>query len=179
MSRVTTLAMTLVALLAFTGGAADRAQGESKKAAVLLTFRSMFGVDGAFVGDASPLGGFEGDEFAWEIERVVGRLDTEGNLFLAVKGLVFKDDPSVPQELRGINDEEEFRGAVACLTEENGQVVQRTVTTQGFPATRSGNSRIVAHVALPVPCVAPVVLVLSGSEDAWFAATGFEEEEED
>jgi hypothetical protein len=138
----------------------------------------MFGVDGAFVGDAAPVGGFEGDEFAWEIKRVVGRLDTAGNLILNVRGLVFKDDSSVPQELRGINDEEEFRGAVACMTEEAGQVVQRSVITEGFPASRSGNSLIIAHVALPSPCVSPVVLVLSGSEDAWFAATGFEDEEE-
>jgi hypothetical protein len=137
----------------------------------------MFGVDGAFVGDAHPVDGIAGDELPWEIDAVVGRLDTAGNLFLLIKGLVFKDDPSVPEDLRGINDEEEFRAAVACLTEEGGQVVERNVVTSGFPATRSGNSVIHAHVDLPDPCIAPAVLVLAGSEDKWFSVTVFETED--
>jgi hypothetical protein len=29
-------------------------------------------------------------------------------------------------------------------------------------------------VTLPNPCVAPVVFILAGSEDKWFAVTGFE-----
>jgi hypothetical protein len=144
---------------------------------LLLSFDRMFGVDGAFVGDASPVAGIPGDELPWEIERVVGHLDLFGNLFVRVKGLVFKDDPSVPPELRGINDETAFRAAVACTTEEDGQVVQRNVVTSGFPATRRGDSLIRAHVTLPDPCIAPAVLVLAGSEDKWFAVTGFETEE--
>jgi len=36
-----------------------------------------------------------------------------------------------------------------------------------------------AHVTLPDPCVASAVFVLAGSEEKWFAVTGFETEEED
>src|SRR5262249_40968097 len=48
------------------------------------------------------------------------------------------------------------------------------VTTAGFPASASGDSDIDAQLALPSPCVAPVVFILAGSEDKWFAVTGFE-----
>ena len=144
----------------------------------LLAFGKMFGVDGAFVGDVNPVDDIPGDELPWEIAFARGRLSTDGDLFLFVRGVVFKDDPSVPAELRGINDETEFRAAVSCLTEQNGQVVRSNVTTQGFPANAQGDSLIHAHVTLPDPCIAPAVFVLAGSEDKWFAVTGFETEEE-
>ena len=38
-----------------------------------------------------------------------GWLDTDGHLTLHVKGLVFTDDPEVPPNLRGTNDEPTFR----------------------------------------------------------------------
>lgn len=41
-----------------------------------------------------------------------------------------------------------------------------------------GDSSIRATVNLPNPCVAPIIMVLAGSEDKWFAVTGFEAEEE-
>jgi hypothetical protein len=143
----------------------------------LLSFGKMFGVDGAFVGEANPVDDIVGDELPWEIDLARGRLTTEGDLFLLVRGVVFKDDPSVPEELRGINDEDEFRAAVSCLTDEDGQVVRRNVTTEGFPADEDGDSLIHAHLTLPDPCIAPAVFVLAGSEDKWFAVTGFETEE--
>ena len=144
----------------------------------LLAFGEMFGVDGAFVGDTNPVDDIPGDELPWEIAFARGRLGTDGDLRLAVKGVVFKDDPSVPPELRGINDETEFRAAVSCLTEDGGGgVVRQNVTTGGFPANEQGDSVIHAQLTLPDPCIAPAVFVLAGSEDKWFAVTGFETEE--
>ena len=178
MSRSMTLAMLLLPALALGSSVPMSAAGAGHpNKRNLLSFHTMFGVDGAFVGDANPIGGIPGDELPWEVRSARGHLDTAGNLFLRVKGVVFKDDPSVPENLRGINDEQEFRAAVGCLTEEDGQVVQRNVITTGFPATRSGDSRLKAHVELPDPCIAPAVFVLAGSEDKWFAVTGFETEE--
>jgi hypothetical protein len=96
---------------------------------------------------------------------------------------VFKDEPSVPEELRGKNDETDFRGLVSCLTEEGDEgaekVVTKNVVTEPFPATPNGDSAINAEIELPNPCVAPIVMVLAGSEDKWFAVTGFEAEEEE
>jgi hypothetical protein len=143
----------------------------------ILAFDTMYGVDGPFVGDAHPIDGIPGDELPWEIRAVSGHLFSNGFLAIAVHGLVFKDDPSVPEELRGKNDEAEFRAAVSCLTEEGDDVLQRNVVTEGARASESGNALILARVELPDPCVAPRVFVLAGSEDKWFAVTGFESEE--
>ena len=148
-------------------------------ARTILAFGTMYGVDGPFIGDANKIRNVEGDELPWEIGPVTARLDTQGHLFLKVRRLVFKDDPSVPEELRGRNDETEFRALVSCLTEDGDQTPVRNVTTEGFPATESGNSTINAKVELPNPCVAPVVMVLAGSENKWFAVTGFEAEEDE
>jgi hypothetical protein len=39
-----------------------------------------------------------------------------------------------------------------------------------------GDSTIDTMVTLPNPCVAPIVFVVAGSEDKWFAVTGSYEE---
>ena len=145
----------------------------------MLAFATMYGVDGPFLGDGNEIRGVEGDEAPWTIATSIrGRLDTDGNLHLRVRGLVFKDSPLVqPPSLVGTNDEAEFRGLVSCLTEDGDQVKEVNVKTRGFPADAQGNSNIDAQVALPNPCVAPIVFVLAGSEDKWFAVTGFEQEE--
>jgi len=144
----------------------------------VLTFQTMYGVDGAFVGDANPVRGLNGDELPWEIGNSTnGRLDSNGRLKIQVHGLVFADDPSVPPELRGRNDERFFRAVVSCLTvDSNGSVVTRNVSTDGFAATETGNCDIDAMIDLPSPCVAPVVFVIAGSENKWFAVTGVESE---
>lgn len=140
---------------------------------LILSFKTMFGVNGLFLGETNPVRGVDGDELPWILRSAKGRLFSDGLLIIRVRGLIFPDDPSVPEELRGINDEPYFRGLVSCLTEENGAIVERNIITEGFPATIRGNSDIVAHVELPRPCVAPVVMVLAGSEDKWFSVTGY------
>ena len=179
MRELTSSAIACLCLLGgvfATGSAAD--EPDAQRARSILTFRTMYGVDGPFVGDTNPVRGVIGDELPWEIAHTRGRLDSNGSLMILVRGLVFKDDPSVPPELRGTNDESEFRGLVSCLTEEDDKVVMKNVTTEGFPATPDGNSLIKAEIELPNPCVAPIVMVLAGSEDKWFAMTGFEAEED-
>jgi hypothetical protein len=51
------------------------------------------------------------------------------------------------------------------------------VETREFKADRRGNSLIFERLELPNPCVAPIVMVLAGDREEWFAMTGFEEEE--
>ena len=132
----------------------------------ILTFHTMYGVDGPFLGDANAIRDVEGDEAPWVVASARG-------------SLVFADDPLVPPDLVGKNDEEEFRGLVSCLTEVGDSVEIANVETEGFPATESGDSKIDAHIELPNPCVAPIVFVLAGSEETWFAVTGFESEEDE
>ena len=146
----------LICTFAFLSAAAVSNPRESHQTRNLQTFDTMYGVDGPFVGDGFPIRGIAGDELPWEV----------------------KDAPEVPIELRGTNDEAEFRGAVSCWTEEGDHVATVNVITRGFPATASGDSSIRATLNLPNPCVAPIIMVLAGSEDKWFTVTGFESEEE-
>ena len=178
---VTTLGSLIVlAILILAGVSCDQdSPANSSNINKILEFQTMYGVDGPFVGEDHPIRGVNGDELPWEVEdSISGKLDTQGNLMITVRGLVFKDDPSVPPELIGKNDEAEFRALVSCLTEVGDDVETQNVITEGFPADEDGNSSINAKIELPNPCVAPVVMVLAGSEDKWFAVTGFEVEEE-
>jgi len=140
----------------------------------ILAFDTMYGVSGPFVGDANPVRGVPGDESPWGVDRAFGTLDSDGNLVIVVRGLVFTDNPD--PTLIGKNDETQFRGLVSCLTEDGNTVTESNVITPGSPATPTGDSVIHAKVALPNPCVAPIVMVLAGSEDKWFAMTGFEQD---
>lgn len=150
----------------------------------VLSFTTMAGVDDAFLNN-TVVRGVKGDELPWEVGTVDGSLSTDGHLHLAVTGIVFSDDPIVPPELRGINDEDQFRAVVSCLTNRgvngkgrgHGLVMTDNIFTEGFPATRTGDSTIDTTVTLPSPCVAPIVFVVAGSEDKWFAVTGSYEEE--
>jgi hypothetical protein len=178
------LALTLGTLLSASAtagkGMEHLGMGHHKPPSLVLAFKTMYGVDGPFIGEANPIRGVVGDEAPWEIARSAkGVLFSDGHLVISVKGLVFKDDPSVPPELRGKNDEAEFRGLVSCLTEDEdaGTTPTVNVVTRGFPANAQGDSFIDARLELPNPCVAPVVMVLAGSEDKWFSVTGFENEE--
>jgi hypothetical protein len=177
--------LSVAALGAARQGAAGRMQlsrdaqdaHDARDSKTLAAFNTMYGVDGPFVGEAFPIRDIPGDELPWTVREARGRLDSDGHLTIQVRGLVFTDDPEVPPDLRGKNDEAQFRGAVSCLTEEGDAVVTKNVITQGFAATSSGNSTIRATVTLPNPCVAPIIMVLAGSEDKWFAVAGFEAEE--
>ena len=182
MKRTFAFALTLVSFVTFVSlAAASReagAEGAAHRPREIVAFQTMYGVDGPFLGDANQIRGVEGDEAPWVIGSARGSLDTTGHLRIQVRGLVFADDPLVDPELVGKNDAEEFRGLVSCLTENGNAVETKNVLTHGFPATQTGDSTIDAHIELPNPCVAPIVFVLPGDEDKWFAVMGFESEEE-
>jgi len=166
-----------IVTMGFLGVLAIAANAPAKHGShTLLAFETMYGVDGPFVGETNAIRGVIGDELPWEIRVGKGSLKTDGHLKVKVRGLVFKDEPDVPADKRGINDEAEFRALVSCLTEAGPLVVPASVTTAGFPATQSGNADINTMVTLPNPCVAPIVFVMSGSEDKWFSVAGFEAE---
>jgi hypothetical protein len=145
----------------------------------ILQFQNLYGVDGPFLGEANAIRGVEGDEAPWVIRSARGWLSDSGRLKIQVRGLVFADDPLSPPDLIGKNDETEFRGLVSCLTEVGDSVQEANVVTKGFKANERGDSNIDDRVDLPDPCVAPIVFVLAGSEDKWFAVTGFESPEDE
>jgi hypothetical protein len=146
-------------------------------ARTVLRFSTMYGVDGGFVGDANPIRGIPGDDLPWRIASADGALWSDGHIAITVHGLVFTNDPEVPPEQRGINDEPEFRAIVSCLTErDDGTTPVAVAKTPGFKATRSGDSYIAARLQLPNPCVAPMVFIVAADEDDWLAVTGVETE---
>ncbi len=176
MKRASVFVAVLVAVAGLAFAKPEKAGPDGPKERKILEFNTMYGVDEAFVGDLNPIRGIVGDEAPWAIAKSArGRLDADGHLRIRMRGLVFANDPRVAPGLVGKNDEPTFRGVVSCLSEDGaGHVTTVNVTTMGFRATVSGNSDIDAKVFLPKPCVAPIVFVIAGSEDKWFAVTGFE-----
>lgn len=170
------LAISLVAVL-LTGHASGQygggGMGGGSKGKGILAFKTMYGVGGPFLGAVNPVRGVNGDLLPWIVKSAKGTLTSRGKLSINVKGLVFPDDPSVPPELRGINDDDHFRALVSCLTVNGDAVVETNVTTEAFPASMKGNAKIKAQLSLPQPCVAPVVFILGGDEDVWFLASGY------
>jgi hypothetical protein len=53
----------------------------------------------------------------------------------------------------------------------DGAAAVENVSTDPFPATTTGDSKIEATVSLPSPCFAPIVFVTSPG-GSWFAVTG-------
>jgi hypothetical protein len=167
-----------------TGPSATRTASATQASGNIVTFETMYGVAEAFI-DNSSIRGVKGDELPWAIGSATGSLSVDGHLIATIRGLVFADDPSVPPPLRGINDESEFRALVSCLVSEspgkgNGKPKVQTVNilTGGFPAGVKGNSNIDAQLDLPDDCVAPIIFIMSGSEDKWFSVMGAETSEE-
>jgi hypothetical protein len=141
----------------------------------IVSFETMYGVDEGFVKNKA-VRGVEGDELPWAVGSAVGSLTVGGHLTATVRGIVFTNDEEVPPELRGINDEPTFRALVSCLlSEKKGKKISTVnVTTAPFPATPTGDSDIDAQIQLPDDCVAPILFIISGTEDHWFAVTGAE-----
>lgn len=143
-------------------------------ASKIVSFETMYGVDEAFV-KHTQIRGVRGDDLPWDVGSAVGSLTVGGHLTISVRGIVFANDPEVPANLRGTNDETQFRALVSCLkSDHKGNVVTINTTTQGFAATPTGDSDIDATVSLPSDCIAPIIFILSGSEDRWFAVMGAE-----
>ena len=140
----------------------------------IMAFETMYGVDEGFV-KHNPIRDVRGDELPWDVGSTVGSLTVGGHLVVSVRGIVFANDPEVPPAIRGTNDETQFRALVSCLVSDHkGKVSTVNVVTAGFPATPTGDSDIDAQLQLPSDCVAPIIFILSGSEDKWFAVTGAE-----
>jgi hypothetical protein len=161
----------LVALLA--GGAlVVQSTAASSSSEDVLEFGAMAGVVEPFTGAANPIRGVDGGGLPWELDRARGELRSDGRLEIRVEGLVLARRAPVPENLRGTNPVAQFRAIVSCLTPGSaGQVATVNRTTDPVPATPDGRATIETRVALPEPCIAPIVFVTSPT-GAWFAATG-------
>jgi hypothetical protein len=173
----------MLCMLALPSFAEDHSSNDSGKAREILRFDTMYAVDEPFLSheqaqSSDPkIRNILGDYSPWKIGKSTkGTLSADGTLMVKVRGLVFTDAP---------NDEENFRALVSCLTFENNLIVEKNITTDPFPTggphnnpnlIGKGNANIKAHLTLPRPCVAPIVMILNGNKDdgdLWFAVTGY------
>ncbi len=158
-----TLALALLGVLLF----AQSSMGA--KGPKILEWSTMVGVPQAFVGATNPIRGVNGGGIPWTLASATGELSPDGHLEIRVRGLVLAAGANA-----GNNPSATFRAIVSCL---NSSAAIVNLTTDPFPATvgaasaGGGNADIEATVALPDPCLAPIVFVTSAG-GSWFAVTG-------
>ena len=160
--KLAALLTTLTVLVGMQAGAAVAKNSTQK----ILEFDTMVGVPQALTGTQAPIRGINGGGVPWTLTSGRGELTTTGHLEIVVDGLVVAASGSNPAAT--------FRATVSCLAAD-GSV--QNVQTAAFPATTGlasaggGDATIEADVALPHPCIAPIVFVTSAG-GSWFASTG-------
>ena len=166
--------VTLSAILflsAFFVGSVSNATADDSK---ILQFNTMVGVPKPYTGSTNAIRGVPGGGLPWVIQFGSGKLSPDGNVDVMVKGLVLDpNDPDViARGIGGTNPIPSFKVIVSCLSKDSSNnATTVNVSTSLFPADASGNAHIQDAVALPQPCIAPIVFVTSPG-GAWFAATG-------
>lgn len=138
----------------------------------LVEFDRAFGNTAPFVGAAGAIRGVPAAGLPWTVREAHGSLRSDGALFIQVEGLVFANDPAVPAALRGTNPVPQFAAVVSCVTASGGGITTTNVTSDNVPASATGDAIISQTLALPEPCVAPVIFVTSPNGGAYFAVTG-------
>jgi hypothetical protein len=131
--------------------------------ATILKAGTLAGVSGPYVGAPNPIRGVVGGGIPWDIGEGKVVLAADGRLEVKVEGLVLATT--------GANPVTSFRAIVSCQTIVGGAAAVTNVSTDPFPATTTGDSKIDATVSLPDPCFAPIVFVTSPT-GSWFAVTG-------
>jgi len=137
----------------------------------ILEWDTMVGVPAGLTGAQSlaPLRGIPGGGIAWKLTEGRGELRVDGKLEIKVDGLVLAAGAN-----NGSNPSAVFRAIGSCV---NGDGTFTNILTDAFPATTGpasaggGDSKIETNVALPSPCIAPLVFVTSNT-GSWFASTG-------
>jgi hypothetical protein len=175
--------IVLLAVLALLAGSAfflQPAQTVQGRTFTLLEFNTMVGVPKAYTGATNPVRGLSGGGLPWVITSAHGELSSSGSLELSGKGLVLDpNDPTVISKgLAGMNPIGSMMAVVSCQSvDAGGHAVVTNVMTSPFAVTTGaatkggGDFHVEAHLALPGPCIGPIVFVTS-TGSAWFAATG-------
>jgi hypothetical protein len=131
---------------------------------------SMIGVPVALTGTPGNIRGINGAGLPWTIGDSDVSLKANGKVSVAFDDLVFAAGPNA-----GKNTLASMRVVVSCLDGAN-QVAN--VMTPTFPvsvangADPGGDGAIETTVALPSPCLAPVVLITNAAGTGWFAVDG-------
>ena len=169
MKRLLSVSLSAFLLLStFFIGSTTSAAAKGPK---ILKFDTMVGVPAGLTLAQSqgPLRGINGGGIPWTVADASGELRANGHVKISVEGLVLAAGANA-----GSNPIATFRGLVSCV---NSDGTFTNLLTDPFPATTGpasaggGNAEIEADVALPQPCIAPIIFV-TNNNGAWFAATG-------
>jgi hypothetical protein len=164
-SRTLSIAILLALLVGLLAQSGLASAGTSN----MLKADSMVGVPQAFSGATNAIRGVPGGGIPWTLASGKVVLTTDGHLTVKVEGLVLAAGASA-----GSNPVNPFRAIVSCL---RSDATIANVMTDTFPATTGpasaggGNAKFEGDLALPDPCIAPIVFVTSGG-GSWFASTG-------
>jgi hypothetical protein len=151
-------------------GVVTTSWAHGRQAEKVLDFKTMVGVVPPYVGsptNAVLTRGIQGAGAAWQIDEARGKLRSNGDLKVKVKGLVLVST--------GQNPLATFKAIVSCLSiDSSGQAVTVNQLTDAFPATvPGGDAEFDGSVSLPSPCIAPIVFVTTaGATPRWIAVTG-------
>ncbi len=140
----------------------------------ITEFNTMVGVPRPYTGSVNAIRSVNGGGLPWVISSAKGELHVDGSIEVKVAGLVIdpNDPAAIAAGVAGKNPVSAFKAIVSCLSKDaSGAAITANVSTQTFPASSTGNSSIEDTVALPHPCIAPIIFVTSPG-GAWFAATG-------
>jgi hypothetical protein len=158
MKKIAVLGATLLAaVLALASGAS------SAESPDILKAETLAGVSGPYLGSSNSIRGVNGGGIPWDVAEGKVVLAADGSLEVKVEGLVLATT--------GTNLVPSFRAIVSCQTIVDGAAAVTNLSTDPFPATTAGDSKIEATVTLPRPCFAPIVFVTSPT-GSWFAVTG-------
>jgi hypothetical protein len=157
------------------GGGGEASRGESERT---VTFRRLMGVPRPYTGPANAIRGIGGGGLPWVVARGSARLDADGTLHAQVEGLVF-DPADAAVQARGVggtNTVAQLEAIVSCLSVQDGAAVTVNVASAPVPfslgaaTAGGGDAEIEETLALPSPCLAPIVFLASPA-GAWFAAS--------
>ena len=131
---------------------------------------SMIGLPLALTGPAGQIRGINGGGAAWSIGLSSAEVSGTGKVEVAFQNLIFASGPNT-----GKNTLPSMRVVVSCLDAAGATV---NVATDPFPVTTAtpldpgGDGMIEARLALPSPCLAPIVFVTNAAGTGWFAVDG-------
>jgi len=113
----------------------------------VLEFDTMAAVIRPYVGATNAIRGGPGRRSPLGDRRSQGELGSDGKLEIEVEGLVLAEGAS-----EGTNPIAQFKAIVSCLTSDGSSATTANVSTDLFPATSTGDSKIEATVVVPSPC---------------------------
>ncbi|HZX54229.1 MAG TPA: hypothetical protein VFE86_06095 [Ilumatobacteraceae bacterium] len=126
----------------------------------------LVGVTGPYTGAKNPIRGINGGGVPWAVGESEVRLRASGKIEAEIHGLVLV--------ATGTNPVANFKLTVSCQTiAADGTAAVANVSTENMPTGPTGDASIETTIALPSPCIAPIIFVANGNAaGAWFAATG-------